>query len=145
IPPGTGTSCEWRLGGGANNNNVRTAYGTGSTCPNADNNVGIGLGTGTGTTHPTAKFHVLDIAGNSNGFDTAIRGVTQAGSGNATAGSSICEAGSSATGGERRGGDFGTVGGTAEHCGVDARATSPAGITVTENRAIKGHAGSTGG
>ncbi|MBL0127299.1 MAG: tail fiber domain-containing protein [Flavobacteriales bacterium] len=63
-PPtgGGGGGCEWTLSGGANNNNVLTAFGTSTICPNDANRVGIG------TTNPLAKLHVRVVPGSAANY-----------------------------------------------------------------------------
>ena len=65
--------CKWTISGGTNNNNVWTAVGSSSACPNSGNRVGIG------TNAPAHKLHV-HVAGTS-GAKTAIFGNAQGGGG----------------------------------------------------------------
>ncbi len=65
--------CKWTMSGGANNKNVWTAIGTGTSCPNQENRVGIGLNI------PAAKLDVLATA--NSGSVTALRAYQQSLSG----------------------------------------------------------------
>ncbi|MBK7946102.1 MAG: tail fiber domain-containing protein [Flavobacteriales bacterium] len=62
-----GADCDWTLLGGVNNNNVVTAVGASTTCPNDANLVGVG------TTNPWAKLHVR--MGTSSGVSVGTAGL----------------------------------------------------------------------